>query len=807
MEFCDPIRAGGYAGSTPLQKEIAVRTASALQRIVRPFLLRRKKADINEKAHVLPPKTEHVLFCNISPRQREIYQQILASPEVDLVLRKRASAFAVLTTLRKLCNHPALAFRKGRVIWDADGIRSKSDKKLTKMVAGRKDDKRRRESFPGDSDDSDEANESDDLEPTDALAVDDVDWDDSGKLSVLKQVLPLWKSAGHKVLLFSQTQSMLNLIEKLLMDWNSRGYIDARHKQQQNVEVLRGDRSTDSDAGSVRFLRLDGSTPMYKRDGIVNSFNTDSSIFLMLLTTRTGGVGISLTAANRVVILDPDWNPQTDVQVNICDLQYYVLIHHDCLCCGVQARERAWRLGQQREVTIYRLLTRGTIEEKIYQRQIFKLLLSNRILDDPKQRAMFSKTDLKELFTLTDTSTSATSTVGSTGRVNLHKSEEDRQSTLPVSGHVPLDVVEDVEEHENSDDVYIKVEDGDKKLMRITYHPDDENAAALQDIDTSNGFMDKEFTVPPREDGEVGDERMGHSAINDTDASAPVRTTIAFTPAKSSISAVGASTTSSSSSSSSNIRTASTPVIRTPSPAMPPVNSSAPNTSDSSVDDIMTEKKSASLDRKLLIALINGDSISCVYDHAHLENASSTSSLTSTDKKRLVETASKKVKEATVALEESGSRRVLGSRAPVVPRPSYSSSSSSSSFSSSSSSSSISNQNLVNFEFGKSTRFGGTDQGMSSSAMMANLRRHNQSASPATVSNLATTQEGLSIQESLRLQILELFTRRQFLNGIKTEQFLDHFNNLGDQYAVLFRDTLREVATFQDGVWVRNFSK
>jgi DNA excision repair protein ERCC-6 len=64
----------------------------------------------------------------------------------------------------------------------------------------------------------------------------------------------------------------------------------------------------------------------------------------------------------------------------------------------VQARERAWRLGQLRDVTIYRLICRGTIEEKIYQRQIFKLLLTSRILDDPKQKALFTRSDIKELF-------------------------------------------------------------------------------------------------------------------------------------------------------------------------------------------------------------------------------------------------------------------------------------------------------------------------------------------------------------------------------------------------------------------------
>src|SRR5215469_12775625 len=93
----------------------------------------------------------------------------------------------------------------------------------------------------------------------------------------------------------------------------------------------------------------------------------DPNVYLFLLTTKVGGLGINLTGADRVIIYDPDWNPSTDLQ----------------------ARERAWRLGQKREVTIYRLMTVGTIEEKIYHRQIFKQFLTNKILKDPKQRRFF----------------------------------------------------------------------------------------------------------------------------------------------------------------------------------------------------------------------------------------------------------------------------------------------------------------------------------------------------------------------------------------------------------------------------------
>jgi hypothetical protein len=125
---------------------------------------------------------------------------------------------------------------------------------------------------------------------------------------------------------------------------------------------------------------MDGTTLINQRMSLVESFNSNESIFIFLLTTKVGGLGINLTGADRVLIYDPDWNPSTDLQ----------------------ARERAWRLGQTRPVTIYRMLTVGTIEEKIYHRQIFKQYLTNRILADPKQTRFFKSSDLYDLFTLGD---------------------------------------------------------------------------------------------------------------------------------------------------------------------------------------------------------------------------------------------------------------------------------------------------------------------------------------------------------------------------------------------------------------------
>ncbi|ANB12861.1 DNA-dependent ATPase RAD26 [Sugiyamaella lignohabitans] len=179
----------------------------------------------------------------------------------------------------------------------------------------------------------------------------------SGKMQVVKALVELWKSQNHKTLLFCQTRQMLDILQRFILDLMLPGT---------------GDR--------LRFLRMDGTTPIANRQRLVDEFNSDPTIDIFLLTTKVGGLGVNLTGADRVIIYDPDWNPSTDVQ----------------------ARERAWRLGQKKDVVIYRLMTAGAIEEKIYHRQIFKQFLTNKILKDPKQRRFFKMNDLHDLFTLGD---------------------------------------------------------------------------------------------------------------------------------------------------------------------------------------------------------------------------------------------------------------------------------------------------------------------------------------------------------------------------------------------------------------------
>jgi len=249
------------------------------------------------------PGTQQILFCNLTDVQRRLYKDYLKSNEVRDCMKGGNSLFRAVTHLRKLCNHPDLL-------------------KLVKVVG----------------------------KPGKVLP----DMDDygavsrSGKLQVLQHVLRMWHNQKHRVLLFTQTRQVADILQRLVED------------------------------EQYSFLRIDGTTTIPQRLPRIDAFNRDSSIFLMLLTTKAGGLGVNLTGADRVLLFDPDWNPSTDAQ----------------------ARERAYRIGQLKDVTVYRLITKGTIEEKVYHRQIFKQFLTNKVLSDPKQKRYFSQSDIRDLFTL-----------------------------------------------------------------------------------------------------------------------------------------------------------------------------------------------------------------------------------------------------------------------------------------------------------------------------------------------------------------------------------------------------------------------
>lgn len=143
---------------------------------------------------------------------------------------------------------------------------------------------------------------------------------DSGKLAKLDELLFKLKNDGHRVLLYFQMTRMIDLMEEYL---TYRNY---------------------------KYCRLDGSTKLEDRRDTVHDFQTRPEIFIFLLSTRAGGLGINLTTADTVIFYDSDWNPTIDSQ----------------------AMDRAHRLGQTKQVTVYRLITQGTIEERIRKRALQK---------------------------------------------------------------------------------------------------------------------------------------------------------------------------------------------------------------------------------------------------------------------------------------------------------------------------------------------------------------------------------------------------------------------------------------------------
>ncbi|KAG7379050.1 DNA excision repair protein ERCC-6 [Phytophthora pseudosyringae] len=377
-EFVLPIRAGGYATASKMQVLMAYKCALALKDLIEPFLLRRTKQEIltntanGTTGALLPGKQEQIIFCRLTKRQRALYKQFLASPEVASVLRRDIRPFRAISVLRHICNHPDLLTTFG------DG--GLADKKRQTYD----DDEGGGELFTNvaclldQADEDTEEGESD--EPFGAASA-------SGKMIVLQKVLSLWKEQGHRVLIFTQTRGMLDILESYM--------------------ARLGHACT----------RLDGTTAVAERQQRLDAFNApDSELFAFLLTTRAGGIGVNLVGADRVVVFDPDWNPSTDVQ----------------------ARERAWRIGQLKPVTVYRLVTAGTIEEKIYHRQIFKQYLTSKVLHDAKRKRCFNKHSLRDLFVLAE-----------------EKEEEDgvaETNELFVAGNVerPAELEDGEEEEEES---------------------------------------------------------------------------------------------------------------------------------------------------------------------------------------------------------------------------------------------------------------------------------------------------------------------------------------------------------------------
>lgn len=251
-----------------------------LHRVLRPFLLRRVKSDVEKS---LLPKKEINVYLGMSEMQVKWYQKILEK-DIDAVngaggkRESKTRLLNIVMQLRKCCNHPYL--------------------------------------FEG-------------AEPGPPYTTDEHLIKNSAKMMVLDKLLVRLKSQGSRVLIFSQMSRLLDILEDYC--------------------VFR----------EYNYCRIDGSTAHEERIAAIDEYNKPGSEkFIFLLTTRAGGLGINLTSADIVILFDSDWNPQADLQ----------------------AMDRAHRIGQTKQVVVYRFVTDNAIEEKVLERAAQKLRLDQLVI-------------------------------------------------------------------------------------------------------------------------------------------------------------------------------------------------------------------------------------------------------------------------------------------------------------------------------------------------------------------------------------------------------------------------------------------
>ncbi|EAS33458.1 DNA excision repair protein [Coccidioides immitis RS] len=320
----DPLKIGQSHDATVYQLSKARKTAKKLVKNLLPaFFLRRMKTLIADQ---LPRKSDRVVFCPLTETQADAYENLLDSAMIECVKmssdpcpcgsKKKAGwccykripgggpwqnyVFPAISNLQKLCNHLAT------LIPQSTDPEEKQEKDLAMLEVAVPDQWR-------------------ELYRTRGSILNYSNPEFCGKWKVLKKLLKWWHANGDKVLVFSHSVRLLRMLQML---FNHTSY---------NVSYL------------------DGTMSYEDRAKVVDDFNADPRQFVFLISTKAGGVGLNITSANKVVVVDPNWNPSHDLQ----------------------AQDRAYRIGQRRDVEVFRLVSAGTIEEIVYARQIYKQQQAN----------------------------------------------------------------------------------------------------------------------------------------------------------------------------------------------------------------------------------------------------------------------------------------------------------------------------------------------------------------------------------------------------------------------------------------------
>ncbi|KAL4890873.1 P-loop containing nucleoside triphosphate hydrolase protein [Aspergillus ambiguus] len=332
----EPLRIGQSHDATLHQLSKARKTARKLvQNLLPQFFLRRMKSLIADQ---LPKKIDRVVFCPLTDTQADAYENLLnsdiityikqSSEKCDCGSEKKAGwccyqvlpsgrrwqsyVFPAMAVLQKLSNHLAILIPQAI---DPNDKQEKDKEMLEIAVPDRWQQ----------------------LYRTRDSIINYANPDFCGKWKVLRRLLKWWHANGDKVLVFSHSVRLLKMLQMLF------------HHTSYNVSYL------------------DGSMNYDDRAKVVNEFNSDPRQFVFLISTRSGGVGLNITSANKVVVMDPNWNPSYDLQ----------------------AQDRAYRIGQSRDVEVFRLISAGTVEEIVYARQIYKQQQANIGYNASSERRYF----------------------------------------------------------------------------------------------------------------------------------------------------------------------------------------------------------------------------------------------------------------------------------------------------------------------------------------------------------------------------------------------------------------------------------
>ncbi|XP_036825712.1 transcriptional regulator ATRX-like isoform X3 [Oncorhynchus mykiss] len=416
--FVNPIQNGQAADSTDQDVRIMKKRAHILYEMLNGCVQRR---DYSALTKFLPPKHEYVVSVRVTPIQCTLYRHYLehltGTGNVVEGGRGRAGTklFQDFQMLSRIWTHPwclqlDYISKENKGYFDEDSmeefIASETEESSLSMTS--EDEKQKKKKKRGKARKKDSDSDSDALEvikewntssrggdpssrnraepeeevrPASSPGTRSPDWhkefvteadseilEHSGKMVLLFEILRMAEEVEDKILVFSQSLISLDLIEDFLE-------LSGRAKEEEKPSPYKGEGKW---FRNIDYYRLDGSTNALNRKKWAEEFNDSSNVRgrLFLISTRAGSLGINLIGANRVIIFDASWNPSYDIQSIF----------------------RLYRFGQLKTCYVYRFLAQGTMEEKIYDRQVAKQSLSFRVVDQQQIERHFTMNELTELY-------------------------------------------------------------------------------------------------------------------------------------------------------------------------------------------------------------------------------------------------------------------------------------------------------------------------------------------------------------------------------------------------------------------------